>query len=124
MNKRVNTLELLHALGFIYANHGQTKRALVLQLLASRIEPENRGVLRTLAHTFLSDGAPQHALAIIARLRLLKEDDPSLDLLHSRALWEAGERVEARRMFRRFMARRKHGEPARHEEEDRQAEHA
>jgi type III secretion protein Y len=123
MNKRVNALQLLHALGFIYANHGQTKRALVLQLLASRIEPEDRGVLRTLAHTFLSDGAPRHALSVIARLRALKEDDPSLDLLHSRALWQAGERGEARRVFRRFMAQRRQSEVAQ-EEEDRQAEHA
>jgi type III secretion protein Y len=125
MNKRANTLQLLHALGFIYANHGQTKRALVLQMLASRLEPENRGVLRTLAYTFLSDGAPGHALAVIARLRALNEDDPSLDLLHSRALWEAGQRAEARRVFRNFLQRR-HGDdlPAAESETNMQAEHA
>jgi type III secretion protein Y len=130
MNKRENTLQLLHALGFIYANHGQTKRALVLQLLASRIEPENRGVLRTLAYTFLSDGAPEAALAVIARLRSLNDDDPSLDLLHARALWEAGQRAEARRMFRIFLKRRRGAEAftkrdeSTQPEESVQAEHA
>lgn len=91
MDQRENTLQLLHSLGYIYANHGQTKRALVLQLLASRLEPENRYLLRTLAYTFLNDGAPDRALAVISRLRALEEDDPSLDLLQSRALWLTGQ---------------------------------
>lgn len=107
MDRRENTLQLLHSLGFIYANHGQTKRALVLQLLASRIEPENRQLLRTLAYTFLNDGAPDRALAVISRLRALEEDDPSLDLLQSRALWLAGHRAEARRFFQYFIERRR-----------------
>lgn len=102
-----DVLQLLHALGHIYANHGQTKRALVLQLIASRLEPENKAVLRTLAYTFLSDGSPDRALAVIARLRALNEDDPSLDLLQSRALWEAGNQIEARRAFRNFLDRRR-----------------
>ncbi len=107
MNRKENTLQLLHSLGYIYANHGQTKRALVLQLLASRLEPENRYLLRTLAHTFLSDGAPERALAVISRLRALEEDDPSLDLLQSRALWMAGQKAEARRFFQYFIQRRR-----------------
>jgi type III secretion protein Y len=107
MDMKSNTLQLLHALGYIYGNHGHTKRALVLQLLASRIEPENRSVLRTLAYTFLNDGSPEHALAVIARLRALNEDDPSLDLLQSRALWHAGQRSDAHRFFQHFVLRRR-----------------
>lgn len=107
MNRKDNTLQLLHALGYIYANHGQTKRALVLQLIASKLEPDNRPVLRTLAYTFLSDGAPERALAVIARLRSLDEDDPSLDLLQGRALWRAGHKAEARRVFQHFIHRRR-----------------
>ena len=107
MDLRENTLQLLHSLGYIYANHGQTKRALVLQLLASRIEPENRNLLRTLAHTFISDGAPERALLVISRLRALEEDDPSLDLLQGRALWLTGNKSEARRFFRYFIQRRR-----------------
>lgn len=106
MDQRENTLQLLHSLGYIYANHGQTKRALVLQLLASRLEPENRYLLRTLAYTFLNDGAPERALAVISRLRALEEDDPSLDLLQSRALWLSGHKEEARRFFQYFIQSR------------------
>ena len=107
MSIQEDILQLLHALGHIYANHGQTKRGLVLQLIASRLEPENKAVLRTLAYTFLNDGSPERALAVIARLRSLNEDDPSLDLLHSRALWDAGYEIEARRAFRDFLDRRR-----------------
>jgi type III secretion protein Y len=106
MNTTENILQLLHGLGHIYANHGQTKRALVLQLIALRLDPENRSLLRALAHTFLTDGAPDRALAVIDRLRALKEDSPSLDLLQSKALWLAGQEVEARRAFRDFIERR------------------
>lgn len=79
----------------------------MLQLIASRLEPENKAVLRTLAYTFLTDRSPERALAVIARLRALNESDPSLDLLHSRALWDAGHEVEARRVFRDFLERRR-----------------
>lgn len=102
-----NMVQFLHALGFLYANHGQTKRALVFQLIASRLEPENKPVLRTLAHTFLNDGVPDKALAVIARLRALDEDDPSLDLLEGRALWLAGHKIEARRVFHHYIQRRR-----------------
>jgi type III secretion protein Y len=105
MSRTENTLQLLHALGYIYANYGQTKRALVLQLIASRIAPDDKALLRTLAYTFLSDGAPERALAVIARLQSLDEDDPALALLHSRALWEAGREIEARQMFSEFLDR-------------------
>lgn len=107
MNREENTLQLLHALGFIYANHGQTKRALVLQLIASKLQPENRALLRTLAYTFLNDGAPERALAVISRLRSLDEQDLSLDFLHGQALWQAGQKVEARQVFQRFVNRRR-----------------
>lgn len=112
MNTTENILQLLHGLGHIYANHGQTKRALVLQLIASRLDPESKAVLRTLAYTFLNDGAPERALAVIARLKALKEDDPSLDLLHSKALWLAGQELEARRVFRDFLERRRQSDHA------------
>lgn len=107
MKKNDDILQLLHGLGYIYANHGQTKRALVLQLIASHLSPENKPLLRTLAQTFLKDNAPDRALAVISRLRALKEDDPSLDLLRSKALLMDGQGVEARRAFRDFLGRRK-----------------
>jgi type III secretion protein Y len=112
MTTKDEILQLLHGLGHIYADHGHTKRALVLQLIASHIDPGNKPLLRTLAQTFLDDDAPERALAVISRLRALDEDDPLLDLLQSKALWMNGQEMEARRMFRDFLERRKRADDA------------
>lgn len=103
-----STMRLLHALGYLYGAHGQTKRALVLQLIAARLAPDDTGILRSLAYTFLMDGAPDRALAVIERLRSMEDGDhPALDLLKSRALWDSGREIEARRTFRDFLDRRR-----------------
>ena len=103
-----STMRLLHALGYLYGCHGQTKRALVLQLIAARLAPDDTSILRSLAYTFLMDGAPERALAVIERLRAMEDGDhPALDLLKSRALWAAGREIEARRTFRDFLDRRR-----------------
>lgn len=101
-----NTLQLLHSLGYIYGAFGQTKRALVLQLIAVRIAPDNTALLRTLAYTFLRDGAPERTLAVLERLRSLGDDDPALDVLTSRALWAVGREDEAKHIFKEFLDRR------------------
>lgn len=104
-----STLQFLHSLGFIYGAYGQTKRALALQLIAVRIAPENTALLRTLAYTFLRDGAADRTLAVIDRLRSLGDDDPALILLESRALWALGHHAEAKRIFGEFLERRGQG---------------
>jgi type III secretion protein Y len=104
-----STLQFLHSLGFIYGAYGQTKRALALQLIAVRIAPENTALLRTLAYTFLRDGAADRTLAVIDRLRSLGDDDPALSLLESRALWALGQQTEAKRIFSEFLERRGQG---------------
>jgi type III secretion protein Y len=103
-------VQLLHALGYLYGEHGETKRGLVLLLLAARLAPDDVGILRTLVHAFLLDDAPERAIAVINRLRSMPEaDHPALDLLMGRALWACGRHIEARRSFRDFLERR--GEP-------------
>ena len=100
--------ELLHSLGHIYGSHGQTKRALVLQLIAARLAPGNPGILRSLAYGFLMDGEPERALAIIDHLAAIEGTDlPAFHLLKSRALWAAGRQLEARQAFRDYLERRK-----------------
>jgi type III secretion protein Y len=100
--------ELLHSLGHIYGAHGQTKRALVLQLIAARLEPNNPGILRSLAYGFLMDGEPERSLAVIDRLETLEgSESPAFHLLKSRALWASGRELEARRSFRDYLERRK-----------------
>jgi type III secretion protein Y len=103
-----STVELLHALGYLYGQHGQTKRGLVLLLIAARLDPDDVGVLRTLAHTFVLDSAPDRAVAVLDRLRTMEDaDHPVLDLLTARALWVGGSENEARRSFRNFLMNRR-----------------
>jgi len=103
-----NAAELLHMLGHIYGQQGDTKRGLLLLLVAARLAPDNTSILRTLVHCFLLDGAPEQALAVIERLRSTEDaGDPNLDLLMSRALWACGRHVEARTSFRVFLNRTK-----------------
>ena len=101
---RDQTVELLHALGHLYARHSQPQRGLVLLLIAARLAPNDEGVLRTLAEAFLSSRSPQAATEVIERLQALAgANQPALDLLRSRALWLAGNEAEARRTFRKFL---------------------
>ena len=96
--------EVMHVLGYLYAHHGQSKRGLVLLLIAARLAPDDVPILRTLAHTFLIDGSPHHALAVLDRLRTMEgADHPVLHLLTGRALWACGRRLEARSAFNDFL---------------------
>ena len=102
------TAQLLQVLGYVYASHGQTKRAIVLQMIATWLAPDDPAVLRTLAYTFMLEGAPEKALPIIERLSFLDgEDHPALCLLKSRALKAAGHGPEAREAFYKFIELRK-----------------
>jgi type III secretion protein Y len=102
-----NAKELLHSLSYVYGCQGQTRRALVLNLIAARLAPDDQEVLRTLAYTFLLDGAPDQALEIIERLYAMQEaGEPTLQLLKSQALWAAGRHVEARETFKLYHQQR------------------
>jgi type III secretion protein Y len=104
MTKENDTAELLHALGYLYTNHGQAQRGLVLLLIAARIAPNDVGILRTLAHALTADGYGQRALAVLDRLAALEQEaSPTLQLLRSRALWASGDKIEARRCFRQYV---------------------
>jgi type III secretion protein Y len=101
-----SAVQLLHMLGYLYGQHGDTKRGLVLLLLAARLAPNDVGILRTLVHAFLLDGEPERAITVIERLRSTDEaDQPVLDLLMGRALWACGRHVEARSSFHDFLER-------------------
>lgn len=109
MNTGMNTdtAELLHSLGYLYTQHGQSQRGLVLLLIAARIAPNDVGILRTLAYAFIGNGYGERALGVIDRLAALDpENSPTLQLLKSRALWAAGDKVEARRCFREYVEAR------------------
>lgn len=99
-------VRLLHMLGFLYGQHGQGRRGLVLLLLAARLAPENPDILRTLTHILLVNDSPDRALAVIDRLEGLGEDTPALTLLKARALWGVGREMDARQTFREFLTQR------------------
>ena len=99
--------DLLHALGYIYSQHGQERRGLALLLIAARVAPDDPGVLRTLAAAFVATGAGERALAAIERVAEVEGGwSPTLELLRSRALWEGGRRIEARQAFRDYVNNR------------------
>jgi type III secretion protein Y len=99
--------QLLHLLGHGYGGHGQTKRAIVLLILATWLAPDDPGVLRSLAYTFLLDGAPEKALSVIEKLIEIEGDEhPALSLLRSRALKAAGREDEAEEAFSQYIEQR------------------
>jgi type III secretion protein Y len=103
-----DAVHLLHAVGYLYGHHGQTKRAIVLLLIAARLAPDDVGVLRTLAYAFLIDGSPRRAMTVIDQLRSMHGGEhPVLDLLACRALWACGRENEARRAYRAYATRRR-----------------
>jgi type III secretion protein Y len=107
MTKERDAAELLHSLGYLYTNHGQTQRGLVLLLIAARIAPNDPGILRTLTHALTTDGYGERALAVLDRLEALQQErSPMLQLLRSRALWASGDKVDARRCFRQYVETR------------------
>jgi type III secretion protein Y len=95
--------DLLHALGYLYLQHGHNRRALVLLLLASRLAPDDPGLKRTLAYAFVANRAGAAALAVIDDLEALGRIQPALRLLRSRALLLEGRRDEARLCFRAYV---------------------
>ena len=100
-------VELLWLLGHLYTQHGETRRGIVLLLIAAQIAPDHVGVWRTLAEAFLAGGIPERAISAIKRLRLMEDGaNPVLDLLMARALWASGQPAEARRYLREFLEKR------------------
>lgn len=95
--------ELLHVLGNFYRKSGESKRGLVLLLLAIHIEPENTSALHALIQAFISNGDASQAINAIEHLSNVQGDSPILLLLKSRALWAGGKHDEARSCFQDYL---------------------
>lgn len=90
---------LLHTIGYLYLSDGQYSRAAVFLLIANRIDPDHRGILRTLAASLIEGGAGERALGVIERLSA-NDDHVSAQYLRARALWLLDRKADARRCFR------------------------
>ncbi|OLO05920.1 hypothetical protein BTW07_02650 [Salinicola socius] len=99
-------------MGHLYLKSGQTRRGMVMLLIANRMAPDHAGVLRALCRGFLASGNGARALNVIARLEANHEHDATLILLRSRAEWLTGERALARRHFQRYLEQRRHDDTA------------
>jgi tetratricopeptide (TPR) repeat protein len=97
-----DSAELLHALGYIYMRSGQKGRGLVFLLIANRIEPEDPGILRSLAAALIENGAGERALGALERLMEV-DDNPSAHLLKARAFWILDDKPQAYRCFRDYL---------------------
>ncbi|PRD41746.1 type III secretion protein [Phyllobacterium phragmitis] len=94
--------ELLHSLGYIYMRSGQAGRGLVFLLIANRIDPEDPGILRTLATALIENGAGERALGALEQLMEI-DSDPSTHLLRARAFWILDDKQQAYRCFRDYL---------------------
>ncbi|WP_104202801.1 tetratricopeptide repeat protein [Billgrantia saliphila] len=99
--------ELMHMMGHLYLKSGETKRGLVLLLIAAHIAPDHAGILHTLTRAFIAVGDTPRALEAIERLERLQGASSGLILLQSRVLWAAGQKDEARRLFRVYLQQRR-----------------
>lgn len=97
-----DSAELLHALGYIYMRSGQKGRGLVFLLIANRIDPEDPGILRSLAAALIENGAGERALGALERLMAV-DDDPAAHLLRARAFWILDDKPQAYRCFRDYL---------------------
>jgi type III secretion protein Y len=103
MNRtNADSAELMHALGYIYMRSGQKGRGLVFLLIAHRIEPEDPGILRSLAAALIDNGAGERALGALERLIEI-DGDPSSLLLRARAFWVLDDKPQAYRCFRDYL---------------------
>jgi type III secretion protein Y len=105
--KRRDSVEFLHGLGYLYCQAGQPERGLVFLLLAARIAPEDTAVLRSLAAVFVETESASRALTAIDRIEDIEGgSSPSITLLKSRAQWIKGDEDNARETFRDYLKER------------------
>lgn len=100
-------VELLKGLGDLYRRSGQSQRALVMFLIATRLAPYDSALLRNLAIAFTDSGQVGRALVALDRLQECEGESPGLLLLRSRALWNGARKEEARQCFKRYLTARR-----------------
>lgn len=105
-------LEILHVLSAFYLRLGDAPRALALVAVVAEAAPGNLDVAETLIRCYLAmgeaDAALRHVENLAARVPA-HGGDRRLEVLRSQALWVAGRRQEARRLYSRVQQQRSEG---------------
>lgn len=99
-------LDLLHRLGHLHLKAGNSKKALVLLLVASRISVEHTPLMCSLVEAFISNGQISRALKTIDSLEGSGLETYELELMRSKAYWADGNMVAAREHFDTYVAER------------------
>lgn len=102
-------LETLHVLSAFYLRLGDAPRALALVAVAAESAPGNLDVAETLIRCYIAMGQADAALRHLECLTphvVAQDGGGRLDTLRSQALWAAGRRQEARRLYDRVLRQR------------------
>jgi type III secretion protein Y len=102
-----DAVALLKGMGDLYRRGGQSRRGLVMLLIAVHLSPDDPALLHSLATAFTDDGQAERALGALDRLKDLEGESPGLLLLRSRALWRVGRQDDARRCFKDYLTARR-----------------
>lgn len=95
-------LEILHVLGAFYLRLGDPKRALALIGVAAEAAPRDLDLADVLVRCYVAMGEGEAALTHLDKLAphlRSKADQGRFDRLRAQALWVAGRRQEARRLY-------------------------
>lgn len=104
--------EYLALLAWLYLQHGETDKAIVLLRAGARLAPDDIQILKMLAYAELTIGDAGSALASVERHARAGGDDHAaspIQLIRARALLALGRGIEARECFRRFIEARQAG---------------
>ncbi len=115
MSKRLGSLtlqqrEILSVLGFLFLEHDRPDRAAILYGALVQSYPDNGYFLKCLAYALLRDEEFDRALAAAEAglgMGLSAGDVDFLQLVRGRALWNLGQREEARLAIRGVLDRRR-----------------
>lgn len=105
-------LEILHVLSAFYLRLGDAPRALALVAVAAEAAPGNLDVAETLIRCYIAMDQPDAALRHLENLSAripARGGDRRLEVLRSQALWVAGRRQEARRLYGLIQQQRAEG---------------
>lgn len=101
MDMQDKHLKVLHILSAFYFRLGDVTRALALVAVAAEAAPNDPDLAETLIRCYIATGQAEAALKRLDQLGFTagRRRERELDGLRSQALWVAGRREEARRLY-------------------------